>query len=64
MAQNLVFHCHKAKMINVSMLTEEEIQYVNDYHQLCRTHVAAHLRETEGEEAWQWLMRNTESLSH
>jgi len=49
-------------MIDPKLLTAEEIQYLNDYHELCRENVGSLLRELGEQEGLNWLMRETEPI--
>lgn len=52
------------KMIVASMLTVDELKYLNDYHQLCRDRVGPRLREfgEQAQDGLDWLQRETEPL--
>jgi len=51
------------KMLVISMLTKDEISYLNSYHQLCREKVGPLLVEQRKMEAYEWLNRETEPIS-
>ncbi|KAM9326178.1 xaa-Pro aminopeptidase 1 [Gastrophryne carolinensis] len=53
----------QSKMINVDMLTQKEVNWVNDYHKRCREVVGAELRKQGRHEALQWLIRETQPIS-
>uniref|UniRef100_A0A8B9VM61 Xaa-Pro aminopeptidase 1 n=1 Tax=Anas zonorhyncha TaxID=75864 RepID=A0A8B9VM61_9AVES len=52
----------QTKMIDVSLLTQKELNWVNDYHQKCREVIGAELERQGRLEALQWLIRETEPL--
>ncbi|KAB0790855.1 hypothetical protein PPYR_14942 [Photinus pyralis] len=52
----------QTKMIDVSLLTEEEILQLNSYHQKCREVIGEVLDRQNQIEAKQWLWRETEAL--
>ncbi|NXK52409.1 XPP1 aminopeptidase, partial [Chauna torquata] len=52
----------QTKMIDVSLLTQKECNWVNDYHQKCREVIGAELERQGRLEALQWLIRETEPL--
>ena len=51
------------KMIVVDMLTDQEIDYINTYHQKCRDIIGPLLDETKYQGAKAWLWRETEPIS-
>ncbi|KAK3598180.1 hypothetical protein CHS0354_034092 [Potamilus streckersoni] len=52
----------QTKMINPSLLTQKEIDWVNDYHAKCRDIVGAELKLQDKQEALEWLLRETETI--
>uniref|UniRef100_A0A8V0ZD74 X-prolyl aminopeptidase 1 n=1 Tax=Gallus gallus TaxID=9031 RepID=A0A8V0ZD74_CHICK len=52
----------QTKMIDVSLLTQKECNWVNDYHQKCREVIGAELERQGRHEALRWLIRETEPL--
>lgn len=52
----------QTKLINKSMLTEKEINYINDYHRKCRDIVGPVLEKQGKVEAKKWLWKETEPL--
>jgi Xaa-Pro aminopeptidase len=50
------------KMIEPSLLTREEMDYLNTYHEQCREHVGPLLREMGLIEGVSWLVKETEPL--
>lgn len=50
------------KLIKVDMLTDGEIEILNDYHQKCRDLVGPLLEEQGQVEAKEWLWRETEAI--
>uniref|UniRef100_A0A8C9GD16 X-prolyl aminopeptidase 1 n=1 Tax=Pavo cristatus TaxID=9049 RepID=A0A8C9GD16_PAVCR len=52
----------QTKMIDVSLLTQKECNWVNDYHQKCREVIGAELERQGRHEALQWLIQETEPL--
>ncbi|NWW91682.1 XPP1 aminopeptidase, partial [Rhynochetos jubatus] len=53
----------QTKMIDVTLLTQKECNWVNDYHQKCREVIGAELEQQGRHEALRWLIRETEPLS-
>ena len=60
--ENLTVCPIQTKMIVPSMLTGEEVQYINAYHELCRERVGPILRELGQNDALKWLIRETEAI--
>lgn len=52
----------QTKMLVPSMLTAEEINWLNDYHEVCRELVGEALRERGKTSTFRWLLKETESL--
>ncbi|XP_035222894.1 xaa-Pro aminopeptidase 1-like, partial [Stegodyphus dumicola] len=52
----------QAKLIEPSMLTAEELKWLNDYHASCREIISKALEEQGKEETRQWLFRETMPL--
>ena len=50
------------KMILPEMLTQDEINYVNKYHQKCRDLVGPLLRDMGKNDGLQWLIRETATI--
>lgn len=50
------------KMIDASLLTNEEIDWLNEYHTTCREVVGQHLEKTGRNQVKQWLIKETEPL--
>ena len=50
------------KMIVPELLTREEVEWLNNYHQLCRDRVGPILKEMGRTEALDWLYRETEPM--
>lgn len=50
------------KMIDVNLLTDEEIKWLNSYHKTCRELVGEHLEKTGKQEVKQWLIEATQEL--
>uniref|UniRef100_A0A8C5R3B9 X-prolyl aminopeptidase 1 n=1 Tax=Leptobrachium leishanense TaxID=445787 RepID=A0A8C5R3B9_9ANUR len=53
----------QTKMINIELLTEKEVAWVNAYHQKCRDVVGAELEKQGRAGALQWLIRETQPIS-
>ncbi|XP_053307004.1 xaa-Pro aminopeptidase 1 isoform X2 [Spea bombifrons] len=53
----------QTKMINIEMLTQKEVDWVNEYHKQCRNIVGAELEKQGRQEALQWLIRETVPIS-
>ncbi|XP_067393153.1 xaa-Pro aminopeptidase 1 isoform X2 [Emydura macquarii macquarii] len=53
----------QTKMIDVSLLTQKERDWVNDYHQKCREVIRAELERQGRHEALQWLIRETAPIT-
>ncbi len=49
-------------MIKPSLLSSEEINFLNDYHEKCREEVGELLRELGKQDAINWLMKETEPI--
>ncbi|PIO28618.1 hypothetical protein AB205_0064980 [Aquarana catesbeiana] len=49
-------------MINVDLLTQKEVDWVNDYHKKCREVVGGELEKQGRHEALQWLIRETQPI--
>ncbi|XP_073452013.1 xaa-Pro aminopeptidase 1 isoform X2 [Aquarana catesbeiana] len=52
----------QSKMINVDLLTQKEVDWVNDYHKKCREVVGGELEKQGRHEALQWLIRETQPI--
>ncbi|XP_031555402.1 xaa-Pro aminopeptidase 1-like [Actinia tenebrosa] len=52
----------QTKMLIPSMLTPEEIDWLNNYHELCAETVGAVLREQGKHQALNWLLKETRTL--
>ena len=52
----------QTKMILPELLTKDELDYLNDYHELCREKVGTLLRELGHSDALNYLVRETEPL--
>jgi Xaa-Pro aminopeptidase len=52
----------QAKMIEADLLTKEEVEWLNSYHQTCRDRVGPILKEMGRVEAMQWLIRETQPI--
>ncbi|XP_071985549.1 xaa-Pro aminopeptidase 1 isoform X1 [Engystomops pustulosus] len=52
----------QTKMIDVSLLTEKEVSWVNDYHKKCRDIIGAELEKQGRHDALQWLIRETQPI--
>jgi len=55
------------KMINADLLTQSEIDYINDYHMQCRKIVGEYLDRTketgdDPDPGFYWLLKETEPL--
>ena len=50
------------KMIDPSLLTAEEVDYLNNYHDRCRQEVGPLLREMNLTDGLSWLIKETEPL--
>ncbi|XP_064599693.1 xaa-Pro aminopeptidase 1-like [Liolophura sinensis] len=53
----------QTKMLAPSLLTEKEINWLNEYHDKCRDMIGPVLLEQGKKEAYDWLMRETEPLA-
>ncbi|KAJ8933717.1 hypothetical protein NQ314_013847 [Rhamnusium bicolor] len=51
------------KLIIIDMLTDAEIQYLNEYHQQCRDTIGPLLDKQGQSEAKEWLIRETQPIS-
>lgn len=52
----------QTKMINVDLLTQKEVNWVNDYHKKCRDIVGAELEKQGRHGALQWLIKETQPI--
>ncbi|XP_067012527.2 xaa-Pro aminopeptidase ApepP isoform X2 [Anabrus simplex] len=52
----------QTKMLDRTLLTEEEVSYLNDYHKECREKVGSLLKKQHQNEAYDWLFRETEPI--
>ncbi|XP_018419774.1 PREDICTED: xaa-Pro aminopeptidase 1 isoform X2 [Nanorana parkeri] len=52
----------QSKMINVDLLTQREVDWVNDYHKKCREVVGAELEKQGRHDALQWLIKETQAI--
>ncbi|CAB3987481.1 Hypothetical predicted protein [Paramuricea clavata] len=52
----------QTKMLMPSMLSPEEVNWLNDYHEMCREKVGEMLHEQGKTAAYRWLMKETEPL--
>ena len=50
------------KMIAPKMLTKEEIDYVNQYHEKCRDMVGPLLKQMGKKDGLRWLMQETKPI--
>ena len=52
----------QVKLISPHLLSKEEVDYLNGYHELCRDRVGPLLREMDHVEGLNWLIRETEPI--
>jgi Xaa-Pro aminopeptidase len=52
----------QAKLIVTSMLTKQEVHWVNQYHEQCIELVGAELKKAGRKEAYDWLIKETAPL--
>ncbi|ELU14220.1 hypothetical protein CAPTEDRAFT_169985 [Capitella teleta] len=52
----------QSKLINPALLSESEIQWLNDYHQKTRDVIGPALLEQGRKEVYNWLIKNTQPL--
>ncbi|KAK8751817.1 hypothetical protein OTU49_010436 [Cherax quadricarinatus] len=52
----------QTKLIDPSMMTENEIQWLNSYHAECREKVGEYLLQQGHKDAYDWLVRETEPI--
>jgi len=52
----------QAKMIEADLMTKQEVEWLNSYHQTCRDRVGPILREMGRLEAMEWLIRETQPI--
>ncbi|XP_005310962.1 xaa-Pro aminopeptidase 2 isoform X1 [Chrysemys picta bellii] len=50
-------------LINISFLSEDQIQYLNTYYETIRQRVGPELQRRQLEEEYEWLRRNTQPFS-
>lgn len=53
----------QTSLLDISMLTEKEIDYLNAYHSRCLTTLKPLLQGPENAQALQWLERETRPIS-
>lgn len=51
------------KMIDVNLMTDEEIEWLNEYHLVCRQVVGDYLEKLGKQDVKQWLIKETEKLT-
>ncbi|XP_026580739.1 xaa-Pro aminopeptidase 2-like [Pseudonaja textilis] len=51
-------------LIDQSLLSQDQIQYINKYYETIRQVIGPELQRRQLEEEYRWLEKNTESLSH
>lgn len=51
------------KLIDVNLMTNDEIDWLNDYHDKCRRVVGVYLEKSGKQEVKQWLDKETEKLA-
>lgn len=51
------------KMIEVNLLTEDEVNWLNNYHATCRELVGQHLDKMGKQNVKKWLIKETEKIS-
>uniref|UniRef100_A0A8C6XUX5 X-prolyl aminopeptidase 2 n=1 Tax=Naja naja TaxID=35670 RepID=A0A8C6XUX5_NAJNA len=51
-------------LINQSLLSQDQIQYINKYYETIRQVIGPELQRRHLEEEYQWLEKNTEPFSH
>lgn len=49
-------------MLDISLLTPEQVKWLNDYHVECREKLLPGIRAHGDDRAEQWLIRETEPL--
>ncbi|KAM8924169.1 xaa-Pro aminopeptidase 1 [Pelodytes ibericus] len=52
----------QTKMINVELLTQKEVDWVNVYHKKCRDVIGAELEKQGRHDALQWLIKETQPI--
>jgi len=50
------------KMIDINIMEDDEIEWLNEYHATCRRLVGAHLEKTGKQHVKEWLWKETEPL--
>ena len=60
--ENLTVVPIQVKMILANLLSKEELEYLNSYHELCRDRVGPLLREMGHTDGLNWLIRETEPI--
>lgn len=53
----------QTKMIDVKLMTDDEINWLNEYHATCRQFVGQHLDKTGKANVKRWLVKETEKIS-
>ncbi|XP_075071823.1 xaa-Pro aminopeptidase 1 isoform X2 [Mixophyes fleayi] len=52
----------QAKMMNVELMTQKEVDWVNEYHRTCRDITGAELKKQGRHDALQWLIKETQPI--
>jgi Xaa-Pro aminopeptidase len=52
----------QSKLLDASLLTEAEIDWINSYHETVREVIGAELEKQGKKQALKWLIRETQSI--
>lgn len=61
--ENLTYVPKQTKLIDVDLLTQREVEVLNEYHRKCREIIGPVLEEQEQFEAKAWLWKETETIA-
>lgn len=61
--KDVTFAPIQQKMIKTELLTQDEVNYLNEYHAQCRKLIGKYIEENKlGEAGFKWLMKETEPI--
>jgi Xaa-Pro aminopeptidase len=60
--EDITFVPIQRKMMNMDLLTPDEIDYLNDYHRKCLILIGGYMKDTGNMSGYEWLIRETEPL--
>lgn len=62
MFEHITFVPYEPNLINVDMLSDTQIQYLNDYNKLVRDQVGPELKRQGKTEGYEWMIRKSEPI--